>query len=186
MEKFARIVVGYHGCRAKFARGLLLGLIPLNEWQPSQNEYDWLGTGIYFWEHSPSRALRWAKERYGKSAAVIGAVIQLGACFDLMDEEQTRLLAHSFSNFKATCLARHVVIPKNQGVDHKLRSLDCAVIKNCLAGLGNMGISFDTVRGAFLEGAPIFEGTTISAETHIQIAVRNHTCILGIFRPNLI
>ena len=25
--------------------------------QPSENDYDWLGRGIYFWEHGPQRAL---------------------------------------------------------------------------------------------------------------------------------
>jgi len=67
----------------------------------------------------------------------------------------------------------------------KLRLLDCAVINNCLDDLAEKGLTFDTIRGAFLEGNPIFEGTTISAETHIQVAVRNRSCILGVFRPNL-
>lgn len=185
METFARIIVGYHGCRASFARDLLVGKISPHDWAPSQNEYDWLGTGIYFWEHSPGRALRWARERYGKSAAVVGAVIQLGACFDLLDEEHTRLLALAFENYRSMSSLRNVPLQKNRGVDWKLRALDCAVINSCLDELESRNIGFDTVRGGFLEGPPIFEGTTISAETHIQVAVRNHACILGVFRPNL-
>ena len=128
MESFARIIVGYHGCRAAFARALLLGKLPISEWQPSNNDYDWLGTGIYFWEHSPGRALRWAKERYGKSAAVIGAVIQLGSCFDLLNEEQTHLLATSFADLKTRFAASESKLPVNRGTDWKLRELDCAVI----------------------------------------------------------
>jgi hypothetical protein len=31
--------------------------------RPSDNPYDWLGTGIYFWEANPLRALQFAQER---------------------------------------------------------------------------------------------------------------------------
>lgn len=183
MDKFARTIIGYHGCRAKFARQLLLGSISTSEWQPSRNDYDWLGTGIYFWEHSPTRAFRWAKERYGKSAAVIGAIIQLGACFDLMDEEHTSRLARFYMRFRSTYSASNVAMPQNRGQGKKRRELDRAVINECLEYFESEGTVFDVVRGAFLEGLPIFEGTTISAETHIQLAVRNSDCIVGVFRP---
>jgi hypothetical protein len=176
MEKFARIVVGYHGCRSAFARDLLLGKRSVVEWQPSRNEFDWLGAGIYFWEHSPRRALRWAHERYGNTADVVGAVIQLGACFDLMDETFTDFLAASFADVSACYAAAQLELPLNRGKESKLRELDCAVINNCL-DFRDKQVQFDTVRGAFLEGSPIYEGTTISAETHIQIAVRNSDCI---------
>ena len=55
MDQFARIIVGYHGCTEDFARDLLLGTAPVSAWQPSTNDWDWLGHGIYFWEHSPER-----------------------------------------------------------------------------------------------------------------------------------
>ncbi len=62
MEAFARIVVGYHGCTEDFERELLLGTKPVDQWEPSTNDWDWLGHGIYFWEHSPERAFRWAQQ----------------------------------------------------------------------------------------------------------------------------
>ena len=68
MERFARIIVGYHGCSEDFARKLLLGKQPIGDWKPSENRWDWLGKGIYFWEHSPERALRWAQERFRASS----------------------------------------------------------------------------------------------------------------------
>jgi hypothetical protein len=185
MEKFARIVVGYHGCPRTFADALLLGKASIATWKPSANAYDWLGDGIYFWEHSPGRALRWAKERFGKTAAVIGAMIQLGASFDLLDETVTSLLAASYPQFEESFAATGKPLPVNKGKDKKLRELDCAVINHYLERAAEQDMEFDTVRGAFLEGEPIFPGTTISAETHIQIAVRNVDCILGVFRPNL-
>jgi hypothetical protein len=185
MEKFARIIVGYHGCRQDYAAAVLLGETPIGDWQKSQNAYDWLGEGIYFWEHSPKRALRWAAEQFSEGAAVLGAVVQLGTCFDLLDEEITALLAISYREFEEFYRATGRKLPVNRGRKKKLRDLDCAVINDCLDRLADRSIAFDTVRGAFLEGNPVFPGTTISAETHIQIAVRNVDCILGVFRPNL-
>jgi hypothetical protein len=185
MEKFARIIVGYHGCEKKLADSLLTGKLAIAEWNKSQNSYDWLGEGIYFWEHSPTRALRWAAERFRRRAAVIGAVIQLGTSFDLLDEKITALLAAGYPALAQAYAAADKVLPVNKGKDKKLRELDCAVINYCVYLAALRGIPFDTVRGAFLEGPPVFLGTTISAETHIQIAVRNPDCILGVFRPSL-
>lgn len=185
MDEFARIIVGYHGCRRDFAESLLLGKTPVADWEKSVNRYDWLGEGIYFWEHSPGRSLRWAEEKHERDAAVIGAVIQLKNCFDLLDERATNVLADSYGNFRESFAAAGRPMPENRGKDKKQRDLDCAVINDCIDRLRESGIIYDTVRGAFLEGDPIFEGTTISAQTHIQIAVRNADCILGVFRPNL-
>lgn len=44
---YQRMVIGYHGCDAATADVVLSGNYSL---QPSDNDYDWLGKGIYFWE----------------------------------------------------------------------------------------------------------------------------------------
>jgi hypothetical protein len=41
---------------------------------------------------------------------------------------------------------------------------------------------FDTVRGVFLEGKPIYETSGFREKTHIQICVRNLSNIKGVFR----
>ena len=87
MDRFSRIVLGYHGCVPEFAEAILRGELPLSEWQPSQNPYDWLGHGFYFWEYAPARARAWGE------GGLIGAVIQLGRCLDLTDTRYTDLLA---------------------------------------------------------------------------------------------
>jgi hypothetical protein len=78
-------VLGYHGCSRETGEAILNGDEQL---RVSINAYDWLGSGIYFWETNPIRGLEWANEavRRGKfdEAFVIGAVINLGYCFDLM------------------------------------------------------------------------------------------------------
>ena len=54
----------------------------------SDAPHDWLGRGIYFWEADKDRALEWAN--YKKTVGlcddpfVIGAVLDLGNCFDLL------------------------------------------------------------------------------------------------------
>jgi hypothetical protein len=48
--------------------------------KPSNNEYDWLGPGAYFWEANPIRGLEFAGEPQRKSIRepfVVGAVIDL-------------------------------------------------------------------------------------------------------------
>ena len=105
MDQFARTVIGYHGCTEDFASKLLLGEVSINDWTPSTNAWDWLGHGIYFWEHAPSRAARWAHELCGpnRKPAVIGAIIQLGNCFDLLEESTTKAFACGFHRIARTC-----------------------------------------------------------------------------------
>jgi hypothetical protein len=62
--------------------------------------------------------------------------------------------------------------------------LDCLVINDCLTRGQHRGVEYDTVRGAFLEGAPAYPRAGFSREAHVQIAVRNLACVLGVFRPN--
>ena len=64
-------VLGYHGCQKEFAGGVRSGQITFAQWKPSQNQYDWLGEGIYFWEGSRTRAEQWAALQYGDEADVL-------------------------------------------------------------------------------------------------------------------
>lgn len=83
--RYDRTVIAYHGCDGDVARRLLDG----EPFLTSNNAYDWLGGGIYFWEFGPDRALAFAEEqvrrRRIKTPAVIGALLLLGECFDLLD-----------------------------------------------------------------------------------------------------
>ena len=94
--------LGYHGCDRSVAEALLAGRTIL---QVSRNDYDWLGTGIYFWERDAPRALAWAefvKTHPEFSAtgiqepAVVGAVIDLGYCLDLLESESIRLVKEAY------------------------------------------------------------------------------------------
>jgi len=78
-------ILGYHGCDLEVGERLLKGAA----FKPSDNDYDWLGPGIYFWEANPRRALEFATETANRRGAgtskpfVIGAIIDLGLCLDL-------------------------------------------------------------------------------------------------------
>ena len=50
---YQRTIFGFHGCDRRVADSVLAGKAKLTA---SSNAYDWLGTGIYFWEHGPARA----------------------------------------------------------------------------------------------------------------------------------
>jgi hypothetical protein len=178
MDRFTRIVLGYHGCDPAFADALLRGDVSVTAWQPSQNPYDWLGHGIYFWEFGPERARIW-----GGKGEVIGALIQLGVCLDLTDVGYTALLAEGFERVQKMHRRRGKPLPKNRG---KRRDLDCLVINNLMVWTEKQhGVRFQTVRCPFLEGEPAFPGSGIYRESHVQIAVRDYMCILGVFRPTL-
>ena len=69
-------VYGFHGCDKSVAKAVLeMKSVMLS----SDNDYDWLGSGIYFWEEAPARAYEWAKWKFKDDAAVIGAKIRLGS-----------------------------------------------------------------------------------------------------------
>ena len=75
-------------------------------------------------------------------------------------------------------------MPENVGGNDLLqRNLDCAVI-NFLHFAREKAEEqpFDTVRGVFTEGKRVYANSGFHHKTHIQICVRNHECIHGVFR----
>jgi hypothetical protein len=186
--RFPRVVLGYHGCLEPLATELLTRKRPIGEWPVSRNTWDWLGEGIYFWEHGPGRARRWAEEKAAKVEdgavpAVVGAVIQLGDVLDLTDVRFTPLIRATYDLVAVDYASKGLVMPENRGPDsdRKRRDRDCLVINEFFRIAS--GTPFQAVRGAFEEGDPIFEGSKIRQETHIQIAVRDPSVILGLFLP---
>jgi len=179
LDRFARVVLGYHGCDADFAESILLGKTQIQDWRRSENDYDWLGHGVYFWEHAPERALAWASSR--KKKGVIGAVIQLGNCLDFTDVKYTQALAAGYESLVETYEARGTPLPLNR---RGYRALDCLVINDLFLQSETIRDPYQTVRCPFLEGEPAFPTSGILKESHIQLTVIDRECILGVFRPN--
>lgn len=197
-------VLGYHGCDQQVADCLLAGE-PINA---SDRRYDWLGPGAYFWEADPHRALEFAEDRvrlgrYTK-AAVVGAVIDLGNCLDMSNRENVELFRAYHDSFLTVQSLAGLPVPKNEDSrtdphnDRLLRYLDRAVFVHLHESIAEAAKAnrrkkgfksaalkpFDTVRGVFTEGGPLYDGCGFHERTHVQIAVRNITeCIIGLFKP---
>ncbi len=186
------IVYGFHAIDRS------AGLKTLNledEFKHSSNEYDWLGPGIYFWENNLERAHQYAQQDSRrpdskiKEPFVLGAVLELGNCLDLLDQKYNDFLKDAYSRLKNALSEQGKPLPRNSNMDKddfdfKSRELDCSVIRYaCTLSEEGDGKPFDSVRAAFIEGNPIYEGARFFSENHIQIAVINPNCIKGIFLP---
>jgi hypothetical protein len=183
-----QIIFGYHGCDESTLRLVLDG----GHLKPSVNAYDWLGHGIYFWERSHQRALKWAQEMAQSpnstihTPSVIGVVINLGLCLDLGDPESADLVSFAYQDYLARCREEETLPPRNTGTESKARFLDCAVVNHLHLLREDAGEPpFDTVRGFFNEGQPVYPTAGLRTLDHVQICIRNPHCILGFFRPNL-
>jgi len=198
----SNLIIGFHGCDKEVRDSLLNHP---NNIQKSEKPYDWLGHGIYFWENNYDRALQWAveKQKRGeiKEASVIGAILTLDFCFDLLDSRFTEMIAGYYNLMAANYEAIGKEMPKNRDAkadvhhDKILRELDCSVIefmhstieKQIKEDISMRGFSaykkFDSSRGVFTEGGPAFDGAGIQLKSHIQICIRNPNSIKGFFLP---
>lgn len=204
-SKRSGLILGFHGCdkslRDKIVseKGAVIN--------PSNNKYDWLGNGAYFWENNQERALQFAqesKERFlkldeiskkefikeGKTIieipAVLGVVIDLGFCLDLLDSEYLKILEQSYHFLCESNKKHNKKIPRNIKKDGELmvRNLDCAVIQTTHEVNKQLEKrDFDSVRGVFLEGKDLYKDAGFREKNHIQIAIRNPNCIKGYFIP---
>lgn len=186
-------VLGYHGCDAELGEAVLRGDKPL---QPSANDYDWLGAGIYFWEGDPKRALDWAeyamenpavcKTRITKPFA-LGAIIDPGYCLDLMESASVYLVKMAHLSLEAQYDAQGWEKPRNAGstVDRAQRKLDCAVINFLHDVRENEAgeTAFDSVRALFPEGRELYPEAGFQEKTHVQLAMRKESSVIAYFRP---
>jgi len=177
-------VLGFHGCNKDTYDNVFLNEQHL---LPSTNTYDWLGHGIYFWENNYDRALEWAESHFQDNAAVIGAILDLGNCLNLSDSQFYSLLESAYIALKTRLTTQGMPMPKNRGKkgpDTLLRDLDCSVIEQLHEDVRDYaGYSFDSVRGLFIEGDPVYPGSGLNNKTHIQLCIVNSNCIKGYFKP---
>ncbi len=159
--------------------------------KPSNNDFDWLGPGIYFWEANPQRGFEFAHEASNRRESsiakpfVIGAVIELGLCLDMTTSSGVEWIRIAYESLVEVAAASHLGLPKNS-TDQLRRNLDCAVVRRLHSILEAQGLpQVDTLKGVFTEGPPVYPGAGFREKTHIQIAVRNPLCIKGVFRVPL-
>jgi hypothetical protein len=189
-------VLGFHGCDKAIAQKAVVDGAAILQ---SDRDYDWLGPGAYFWESDPIRAMEWARWKASigeyKEPSVIGAVIDLRNCLDLVSRNDIALFQAAHKSFLRVQKLAGLPVPKNanprgaKDKDRVLRYLDCAVFRHLHTIISHIPASdpdfqpFDTVRGMFVEGGRVYSGSGIYKKSHVQIAVRNPECIKGIFYP---
>lgn len=201
-SKSGNYILGFHGCTQKVADILLGSDSPT--FKQSTNDYDWLGHGMYFWENDPNRAKSFIEEQkvrilndaYSSSkikeeyqeVTVVGATIDLAHCLNLTEIASISKVKDMYSYFEESAKENNFELPQNRDVkdNHDLlfRNLDCAVIQYLHAFQEEAKLQpYDTVKGMFKEGEPLYEGAGFLDKTHIQICVRNSQCIKGYFIP---
>jgi hypothetical protein len=177
---YHRTIVGYHGTTKAAAKRLVDG----KPFGPSTNDDDWLGHGIYFWEYAPQQAWWWAKRRYSGNAAVIGAMIRLGRCFDLLDPANTSVLKEAHKGLASDMKVAQQPMPKNANT-HKY--LDCAIFQHLFSELDDVGFTYETCRAVFvpMSGGKmprLWDRSGIFSGGHIQVTVRAPENILAVWR----
>ena len=191
-SSYPSLIHAFHGCDRELAEAIFAGEESLN---PGQNSYDWLGHGIYFWENDHVRAYQYAVDlsENPKSKvdfpAVVGATIDLGYCFNLLGRDALAELREGYDLLSELCQAEGLPLPENRTgrngeTDLLLRHLDCAAIQTVHQFRRAAELkSYDSVRGVFWEGAPLYEGAGFKEKNHIQVCICNPNCIKGYFRP---
>ncbi len=177
---------GFHGTSEEVGNQVINGQTPL---AMSENTYDWLGRGIYFWESDPQRALDWAQEQEKrgklKNPAVIGAILDLGYCLDLGTQPAIGEVKKAYKYLARIYRDADEQLPQNRsGKDLLMRELDCQVINTLHRYRKNKSFrAYDSVRCAFLEAERVYPTSGFRRKTHVQIAILNKDCIKGYFLP---
>jgi hypothetical protein len=169
---YDRTVVAFHGTRRSTAEKLVAG-VPFGQ------------SGIYFWEYAPQQAWWWAERRYGKDdSAVVGALVRLGRCIDLLDPSNAKLLAEAHAELEES-LGKVGVPLKNNANTHKYR--DCAVFNYLFARLEQSQVVVESVRSVFVvmearKGLPrLWNRSGVFRGAHIQLSVREPDNILAVW-----
>ena len=193
-----QLVVAYHGCDSATENALVSGA--LKELSQSNNPYDWLGPGVYFFQDDWRRALMFAQASADnprrkftakpiKTPSVVGALLKLSSVVDVSTQDGIEAFRRSYEALKKSGVKlKENKKSKDDDADVILRGLDRQVFINLHQMLEDQHLPpVDAVRGAFPQGQPVAPTSAIYANSHVQIALRNPACVLGYFRvPELV
>jgi hypothetical protein len=173
-----RTTFAHHGTTEELAQEIIK-----TGFKQSEEKWDWLGYGIYFWEDSPARALLWARQKHSNgSLSVIDAEIALEHCLNLLDPEGAAKLKRFYRRY---ILATGVEVAslKSTAGNHEL---DCRVINYACEQWAEFGYHVHVIRGGFVEGDPLYShglggpDSKIHDLSHVQLAVRDTCAILNV------
>nr|WP_315183532.1 hypothetical protein [uncultured Albidiferax sp.] len=194
-----QLVVAYHGCDVTLRDALVSGRTA--HLLHSNNKYDWLGSGAYFFENDFERALLFAQNAHAHPAkrytaipiatpAVVGAILCISRCLDMTTQDGIREYTHALKPLLQGFAEKNTPPPTNHAASLDdteviLRELDRSVFefihqaRESRPELPN----FQAVRGAFQQGKALSDASGFKENTHIQIALRDDSCVLGWFLP---
>lgn len=195
-----RLLVAYHGCDITTRDDLVSG--KLAHLDHSKNPYDWLGPGAYFFEGDVERAFMFARASHNNPAkmytakpigtpAVVGAILRVQHWLDMTTQDGIKEFTFAYPSLLAGLAATGSPVPKNAAAseddaDIILRKLDNAVftfIHDIRANNSPPSPSFQAVRGAFYQGPEVAPKSGFRAGTHVQLALRDNSCVEGWFLP---
>lgn len=185
-----QLLLAYHGCDITTRDELVARHMPTLD--SSNNVYDWLGPGIYFFENDPQRAMNFAKasaqhpdRMYTKrpiaTPAVVGAVICVTSCIDMSNQVGLT----EFSLVLSALQAQGTTLAANDEQNPALRRLNNQVFAAMHAFRAARGErAYDLVRSAFVQGLPLGDSRSgFNGDNHVQLAVLKSEAIIGWFIP---
>jgi hypothetical protein len=173
--KRALSAIGFHGTSKSNYEG-----IKRQGFLLSDNSYDWLGVGFYFFQDAPNRAKEWAKRH--EDPIIIGAEISLDHCMDLLDNVWYELLHRAFIAYEGACRKKNIPMAIQTPGNHRR---DKIVIDMAVRALAERGFLVKTVRSVFKEGPECFQNSALTTQNHVQIAVRDISTIVDFWSEEL-
>ena len=193
-------LIAYHGCDVTTRDDLVSGR--LKHLTHSNNQYDWLGPGAYFFEGDVERALLFAQASHQNPAkrytakpiatpAVVGAVLQVQRWLDMTTQAGIKEFSLAYQVFAAAQSADGKPVPTNSpasdtDADVIYRALDNAVftwLHLARASQEPPRPAFQAVRAAFHQGEKVAPTSGFHVSTHIQISLQDNNCVVGWFLP---
>ena len=183
------IQFGYHVTTKISASALAAD--PTKFW-PSQNEYDWLGKGVYFWAVNPSMCAIWAQHvsashdssKFNKEDySVLKVKLSYSNILDLTDARKIRLLQSATRSLLRNNreFGGSRIIPKNSYINYEgiadanksdRRNFDCFAINDFIEEQRRGGVNYDCVFGAFEVGPRNPPELSFRRFTNLQICMR--------------
>jgi hypothetical protein len=154
----ARTDQAYHGTSRDLANEIVE-----NGFQMQENEQNWMGTGVYFFEGSFSEAQSWAKNHKGfNSPAVIRSVVEYGKCLRLTEE----LHCYAVRKFKSAMQDTYGVI----------------LSEPAALGALSLMLEIDTIRGAQVKGGAISSAASYKGSWTAGLPVQIIICVCKLQR----
>jgi hypothetical protein len=169
------VVLAYHGTSPESSEIILEpSKATAERFLISENDTDWLGNGVYFFQDAPYRAEEWPRIRQPPprrtlNPVVLCAEIDLADCLDLIDIKAAKEIMYWYPQMKIDFHRTKRSLPKNTGGK---RNLDRALINYAVQQMEKRGRRINTVRAAFTEGWSIVPGSKLYSHAHVQIVVR--------------